>query len=1579
MKNGGDMVKIKRAISTLREPKMKKMLIAMVLVLCIIVGLISNMNFSKRYAGGMTASAAASSVKTIYFDTNGVASWITADGWSRSGDIYVYLWSSSDSSVTAVTKLMDVSINKNTLIESDGMLYEIEVDTSKYDRIIFKNLEGWGTSNATQTVDVSLSTYSAYANPVFVFDSYISSGADQGKKTVKCVGSLDPVSIAGETMYFYDMTGGHNAVSAVFEGEGLQQQILALNTASVPYSVIVPADVDGIPYQSVTFLDANGNALSETYKFSGIVSGGEEELNFLAGTTDTFYYGVTEYADGTKESYWGAKRPTTVSSIIGYELYFDKMFFTVGSGDVFKIGDTEILLTDTYVVNSDTYKVTIPSETAATTNTVLSFQKSDGTIYHFFWDDLSLNEASLTTGNKAGVVRNYDSTIAQTVFFDAALSKLVYGGGDGTNGGDYGIPNSSGTIRYYATGSGKSDLEGVPEPMPEITVNGQTYDSLYRVDLPAGYTNIAFSSFDMSSITNYGAHGESTTKLTIPTNLTTPCFSADTSDSTVYDGSGQRGGYWAELGTVRDPEKLGSDTATNTVVDIPVADLTREDDVLYLATTFYDYYSDYELNGSNRDNYGTVTTNHRIYQPFRQLNQALSEYYRESITNSPLYWGNFQNYSGSPYSEISSTLNLYGSDNTKQLFYENNSMWGIDGREIGDPPAEYATQGLVSNSLDENGNLMLTTKSGTVIAPFFNTEFLRGNNIKNTTLAKVYENVTFPFKKASLTSKSASSVSGTVDYWYFDSKESSNNLRMTQDSSGNYFLKSSSSVVKGTTTDGITTNGNFFPFNNSTQSGNAGKLNYGFGTKFELNFRLTADGMVVNSDDNKVPIEFNFSGDDDIWIFVDGELALDLGGDHGVVEGYLNFADKTFYVNRVKDTSESIGYASDITGTFTINGSNADEHTLTLFYMERGLWESNMYMSFNFPDENSLEVEKEVDDSEVNQELFGGLFDSYSFAFNIRNLATHYGTKAVSDNADDLTGFITKQYDIPDYGSATSGKLEYPEGAGYVLTTKDGTTSGQLDDTGTFQLGDGDNIVFHDQFRRGSYISVNEVGNVLFDTTWTMYEDDVPVTSMAEGDTILLGADGTGTNLTNVNSTGVDDGRTEVYQTGTEDGNTIQNAGYTASEKPDDNTIVFRSYLQPDSEIASTTLKIVYTNKVKTGSIKITKANTYAADVLNGDYTFVITFSDVGGENLENGAVIQKSITLKNGESGIITGIPIHTAYTITEIVSDDSILTGVTEANGKTFTNTSGVISGTITNDADTYDYDYTFKNTLEPVINVDVEKQWKDMEGNTITENLPESVTVQLQRRQGTDDFGKIDGVDDVTLNSTNGWKHSFSDLNKYVDYTADPLVSWEYRVVELDANGNVVEADGVSGDYRVSYSSANKEVDGTTTQDIVYTITNTYIPRTSFKITKVDAANPDTKLADVTFQLEKLNVDNTIDTTFTAVSKSTDSQGVVEFTDLQEGTYRLTETKTLSNYSLLKEPIVIVVSRSGGDSTINGETCTISEDAISFTVTNRQMFSLPSTGGYGRTVMVLAGLILIWIAGLIYIIRKQKSENA
>lgn len=584
-------------------------------------------------------------------------------------------------------------------------------------------------------------------------------------------------------------------------------------------------------------------------------------------------------------------------------------------------------------------------------------------------------------------------TEGRTVYYDATLSKLSYAKTENVKNNGQGIPYSENdSIYYYATG-GSQPLNGTMIKASEKASEGN-YKDVYKVTLPKEYTKIRFAAYPVKD-TNVAANGDATDLVDIPEKMTKPCYYGDSSDDIIYQGTrGNRGGYWGEAYTVRDAETGKG----NKIVDVPHGEEKRNADNLYVNTTIYDYYSDYELNGNNRDNYPEQNnvTNHRIYQPFRQFNMALSDYYYANNAASPLYWGNFQNFSGSMFNEIAETMNLFGYDKVgtdlyEKFFYENNSMWGRKDATNPLSNGNNATQGLVADQLNNNSLQLKTNSSRTVLAPFFDKDFLNGNNSKNTVLGKVYENVTFPFVKKGM-------------YWTFDSADDiadNKNLQLKYDDTDKYFLQSNNEAVWGSTTNGSTAKGNYFPLNSSMQSGKASQLNYGFGQKFDLKFRLTSDGKILGPNNERVPIEFNFSGDDDVWVFIDGQLVLDIGGDHAVVTGKIDFANKMATVSSAKNSSSGGTSDGEVNKHFPekLNTNNyfTKEHTLTMFYMERGLWESNMKITFNFPQENKLTVEKEVDTTEANEIFKDALANVGTFDFEIKNLATSGPSKEVSD------------------------------------------------------------------------------------------------------------------------------------------------------------------------------------------------------------------------------------------------------------------------------------------------------------------------------------------------------------------------------------------------------------------------------------------------------------------------------------------------------------------------------------------------------------------------------------------------------
>ena len=624
------------------------------------------------------------------------------------------------------------------------------------------------------------------------------------------------------------------------------------------------------------------------------------------------------------------------------------------------------------------------------------------------------------------------------IYYDATFSKLPTKNED--TGGDYSIPKANqSTVYYRLKGENKESIGGTMS-----RIEGTDY---YAADVPDGYTEIVFSSYPLSDDKNLATCGNSTGWENIPSDYqkTEQCFYADTNDDAVYS-NGQRGGYWAPKDTTpRDAEK-GKSTGTEVVdvVDIASVPFTEEANTKYVTSTLYDYYTDYELNGKNRDGYGSCTgASHRNWVTFREFDQALSDYYQVAGAQYPLYTGHFQPADGPEFRQIADTLNLSGYDNENNKFNHfmaiNNSQRNDDNTN-GSDHINYAYQGLVKDTTSTGNADGAPLLSGTTIAtvePHFNKDFLLGENSKKAKLGEVYDNVAFPFTKKQIFGEDQG-----VDYWCFDSKDTTLYLKQNseQNSDSKYFLQSAknrASSMNVNASSGSQGHYGYFPFNETATSGVASTYNYGFGTKLQMDFTLTDDGKVEtkNADGTKgrTSIKFFFSGDDDVWVFIDGQLALDVGGAHGKVSGLLEFGEAsneknsvTAYVSKVKKGGTS-GSDQDgkIVKTVKYNGEDINfcaqdttlddldkgkKHTLTMYYMERGMWESNMAVAFNFPDNNELQVQKEVDLNKVDPDFKNCFKDQKIFNFTIQNQATHYGEKVAAGS--DTSG--TKEVNFAD-------------------------------------------------------------------------------------------------------------------------------------------------------------------------------------------------------------------------------------------------------------------------------------------------------------------------------------------------------------------------------------------------------------------------------------------------------------------------------------------------------------------------------------------------------------------------------------
>lgn len=1496
-------------------------------------------------------------------------------------------------------------------------------------------------------------------------------------------------------------------------------------------------------------------------------------------------------------------------------------------------------------------KITIPNNQSQFVK--FTWTGGESTRYNFSKDDCDsttkvdlvanncfVYSESGTTGNSWTNAGSDLLTNGKTIYFDATLSSYAYTGDNDIHQNP--MPGKGGTMYCFLTGENSQIIN---QPMTQVTTTDGTNRQLWSYVVPDGgpFTAVQFSATEDIGGTVADDKTVVYTTAEIPPNLKDPCFFADDGDPTAYTSQGStvyRDGYWGEKGSVRDAESGKS----KTVVDIASDTFTQEAGTKYITSTLYDYYTDYELNGFNRDSYEAIGTHsQRWYVTFEQFDRALSSAYAANgKVQYPIYTGHFQASHfdrGMHFDEVADGMGLYGwgDPNTATVQYNtfmavNNSVLDKDGGKA-DNEAGYARtfQGLVEDKTSTGDANGLPVLKGTtnLVDPHFNKEFLEGENTFNTVLGKVYENVSFPFTKGAVfkNTNDTSDKETNAEYWYYDSSKSS--LYLTQNKANRkYYLKSTKDSSGNLTADIKSVNrdagnnekkttdalGNqiptygFFPFNKSVGNGGASQYNYGFGAKLQFDFTLTDDGKVQVGDnpDDKVPIKFFFSGDDDVWVYIDGQLVLDVGGAHGKASGLLEFGSNgtdntvTPYVSsnkaggavyedyKVGDNVKSV-YFNGKQVTFDKKGNilNKDSspftltkgttHTLTMFYMERGMWESNMAVAFNFPDHNELQVEKKVDVTGVNK-LFQDSFQNQKiFTFNIQNLATHYvpkgtsyeegkiqklpeeaykGAQKPSDTFASLTyaqeppdkkdgdlavlwsatrddptsehreqrrgtlpldnspinikdfryltfdvyvegektdtcaldnlyvelldtdnhqkgcingkglqssdvygaatalhpgqwytirlllnslettdegfnnmlqsikvgdnfarkiylrnftfrsapkeqpksGFTTEQYDIPDYGSATTGQLE---NAKYAVFSSDRGNGDVVDENGQFLLQDGETVTFKDQFRRGSYIALQEqVDPNLYDTFWTVYENDAPVTNV-NGASEYVTTDTKITSLENVEGTAPNDGRTERVISGNLNEHDIKNK-YETAEKPKDNTLVFRSYSGTADKDELTKLKVVFTNKVKTGKLIIRKYAAEKGSLLNETFTFTVKFSDVGGQGLgvdipeqEYKCTVTEQANGQEYGEVVIDRIPVGTRFVVSEDAHKDTNLQSVTISGGKdcAITEDGKRVRGSVV-EGDTNVATATFFNTKRQLTDLVVTKQWVKQDGKTNIPNkeLPAAIYLKLQRTKATDgesNWTDVPGYESVELKPWyNGWVTTFTGLDKF-DAEVNPHAYYTYRVLESatekgpfygGSEGNVIEIGG----KKYTILSNKVQVQESSTSPLELTLTNQLQDaRYNLNITKQDAENK-TKLGGVEFKLEKLNGDGTVDKAYTEITSSAEDadKGKCSFEKLTPGSYRLTETKTAEGYTLLADAIEFELTTDGtcvrdaapfGDVQYDSTTGVYN---IALTINNRKSFELPHTGADAPSLWLLIGLPALVAVLLVLVFRYNKK---
>lgn len=592
-----------------------------------------------------------------------------------------------------------------------------------------------------------------------------------------------------------------------------------------------------------------------------------------------------------------------------------------------------------------------------------------------------------------------------------------------------------------------------------------------------------------------------------------------------YDGSGYndntatyvktaRGEGWTKFSEI-DNVNYGA-VVENSFKDNP--------NIVGVDATYFDYWSDMEQANGYLQCQGNDNMYDYWYQ-FDNFNNYISKIAlpHKSDWKYPLYFGNM--YKGGEHYE---TFKTHAGGLTNINDYNDNYYYAVNnanGMAWGDGNYNQSLQGLMYNRLDSKGDLQVING---VKAPYFDAEALSTATYNDKRVANVYKS-SFPFR-------TTTAPDGVTTY-EFTSKDATDNIYFTWDGLTPKKINYGAGETYGVHDDlgkfGGTENGyGVFPFNN-TQNTSAGKgtncnLNYGFGVRLDIDFRVPKDGMLA---DNK-PATFNFTGDDDLWVYIgedstgaNAELALDLGGDHKEASGSINFntmkatADDVFADYSPSSSSTTVTVPE---GEFWVKTGDYNNFCKWKNMGTGGTLKANLKLSDLYgkmwngdgtpytgdalshpiirkPVTKTINNGVQLDPNKTYHMVVfymerGEAESNFSVKFTMtpanndlkvtKALDTGY---VVSEISDDLKANETFDYTIKENGNDTSGK-------GYKLTKSDESTSNETLSNSGFTLKDDYMADFDNSFKTGNEMKVNEStdsSKLKYTTNWELVNNRV--------------------------------------------------------------------------------------------------------------------------------------------------------------------------------------------------------------------------------------------------------------------------------------------------------------------------------------------------------------------------------------------------------------------------------------------------------------------------------------------------------
>ena len=1082
-------------------------------------------------------------------------------------------------------------------------------------------------------------------------------------------------------------------------------------------------------------------------------------------------------------------------------------------------------------LSGDTYYIDIPerfnniifSDNGSSQTSDLTINKSYSTIYAYYngsmWADCGVKKLSfsdLQGGNDVEYYINSSGGFTQSKYL-TVLGPEQSGNSNVTMKSVYVVKSSWNSLtniyaKYdYADGE---PYRGVIT-FTKDTVDGQT---VFKGYIPQG----AAVKFGPNADNDNGA----TSNTYYPSGDYSSSFDGNTA---TFEIDRNNNGQWRKFS---ESIKYTYDAVTGALNNV-----SNTPGIFSVDATYFDYLSDNERQHGYLNNY-TPGSSTEGWFPFTDFNHRYISYIAQNNSSwtYPLYFGNFYK-----------TGNEFGySDEVNGLTrYNDNSPYYAINNSNGLSHYNQSIMGLAYPTLDADGDIQAAQG---VKMPYFDRSSLPGSSY-----AKVFKSY-FPFR-------SDTDASTGVTTYRFDSKNATDNVFFTWDGENptavNYGAGTAYGVRDAGNLYGGTQGYGIFPFNNASsidrgnRTGND-NLDFGFGVRLDIDFRVPENGT-VDGTENGEPVTFEYSGDDDLWVYIsedstgaNGQLVLDLGGDHKQASGSINFKDMTataddvyydyssnssnipdvpdneiwiktdssyadfclrvwqdtsvgtfnddnyfikpystsggFYkfrssqfgkntavdFEKYMNTSGHLASISDLSSLYgkawngdgssytggsgsAINGSvtktfnngvkldPAKTYHMVVFYMERGLSESNFSVGFTMtPALNDLKVNKTLDTSSVNSSIAEDLIENEQFGYSVSNSSE--------------SNLASKIYSI------------------------DGGNSQTLGSNSSFNLKHSQTADFNNQFKTGSQMMINEsmVNKALsYDTSWQLINND------------------TGQSVSNSNGSAT-------------------NSSFTL--------------INPVDEDEYASLQLNYVNKVQTAPLTISKnvvdedgSTPYDTDQsfnfkievdLDGngnvynvyDYKAYSLEYTLNGESYRTGR--DGSFSLKNGESITLTGLPKGASFRITE---DNIIGYKPYKVNGSDFNGTFTGVAGTdssvaftnIVNPTNTSitvnktldNKDYTgdlFDFTLTGLGAMQTNYSDPDNAGETLSTNSASNITATAQSNNGEVTFSNLHLV------SSGYYRFKIAESldTKYADQSTDFSMDDSTLLVEiyLDNNGEI-----------------------------------------------------------------------------------------------------------------------------------------------------------------------------------------------